>query len=301
MSNRLGTKKTLLLLLALAVWAIFLARAISVLKPGVYSATFFNSDCAIPVLMSNDRGPITLYNLYYFGVDRIGGWPYLFAQAFGRLTGFHWSPQRLFAFQTTWLFIGVLVFGALARRQAAVAVTTFLLVLCLHSETRYQIFTLAVNYPWQIPAVLLSWYSLRQVVAVKFNRQRPRWKQAIWLLLTFVFSYFAIWSSVESIPFLLFILCLEIFRSRINISARPTKTMRLFAQGLAPILVAASAERLQRIDYYRHGLKVYGIDLKTKFESDLPNLGPNLKAQIANLIRMAWWPLICCQPLRSCQ
>jgi len=99
MFARLGSKKTLLMLLALAVWGVFLWRAINIFKPGVYSATFFNSDCAIPVLMSNDNGPITLYNLYYFGIDRIGGWPYLFAQALRRSTGFHWSPQRLSALQ----------------------------------------------------------------------------------------------------------------------------------------------------------------------------------------------------------
>ena len=291
MFARLGSKKTLLMLLALAVWGVFLWRAINVFKPGVYSATFFNSDCAIPVLMSNDSGPITLYNLYYFGIDRIGGWPYLFAQALRRSMGFHWSPQRLSTFQTTWLFIGALVFGALSRRDAAVAVISFLLVLCLHSETRYQIFTLAVNYPWQIPAILFSWYGLRQIIEKTFARELVRWKHVLWLVFTFVFSYFAIWSSIESIPFLLFILCLEVFRQRMKLSYQPPKAlMKSFAQGLAPILLASFAERLQKINYYRHSFKEFGVDFKTRFEPDLGNLGPNLKAQVANLTRMEWWP-----------
>lgn len=291
MFPRFDSKKTLLMLLALAVWGLFVWRAVNAFKPGVYSATFFNSDCAIPVLMSNDNGPITLYNLYYFGVDRIGGWPYLFAQALRRSTGFHWSPQRLSTFQTTWLFIGALVFGALTRRDAAVAVMSFLLVVCLHSETRYQIFTLAVNYPWQIPAVMFSWYSLRHVIANTFEGMLVRWKQLFWLVFTFVFSYLAIWSSIESIPFLLFILCLEVFRQRMKLSHQPLKALaKSFAQGLAPIFLASIAERLQKADYYRHSFKEYGVDLKTRFESDLTNFGPNLKAQVANLIRMAWWP-----------
>src|SRR5262245_3957392 len=130
MFSSFRSRKVLLFGLAMALWSVFLYRGINTFKPGVYSAAFFNSDCAIPVLMSNDGGPIPLFNRYYFGVDRIGGWPYLFAQAFRQATGFHWSPQRLSIVQTTWIFIGALIFGALTRKDSAVAATAVLLVLC---------------------------------------------------------------------------------------------------------------------------------------------------------------------------
>ena len=201
-------RKVLFTLIALAVWSFFLWRGLDVFKPGVNSATFFNSDCAIPVLMSNDERPITLFNLYYYGTDRWGGWPFLLAQLVRRSTGYRWSVQSLSMMQTFWLFIGALIIAGLSRKDRAVVALVFLLTLCLHGETRYQIFELSQVYAWQATALLLSWYSLRRLFDNDLDSKNYRaWKRAAWLFLAFFFSYLAIWSSIASIPFLLFLLC----------------------------------------------------------------------------------------------
>jgi hypothetical protein len=292
MHHTWASKKTLLVLLALLVWSFFLWRAVQVFKPGPHSATFFNSDCAIPVLMSNDDRPVTLFNLYYYGVDRIGGWPFLVGQAVRRTTGFRWSPQSLSTMQTSWLFIGALVLAGLARKDRIAVVLAFLITLCLHGETRYQIFTLAVPYSWQTTALLLSWYSLRRLYDQEPGSQSFRsWKSALWLFITFFFSYLAVWMSVASIPFLLFLLCVEVLRAHLHGARhRHSRLLKLFIIGLIPILSAGIAERLQKLTYYRHSIKHYGLDFRTRFELDFEHLSTSLTAQAANLIRMSWWP-----------
>lgn len=280
------------MLLAMAVWGVFLWRAVNVFKPGVYSATFFNSDCAIPVLMSNDDRPVTLFNLYYYGVDRIGGWPFLLAQGVRRATGFRWSPQSVSAVQTSWLFIGALVLVALARKLWFVPAFVFLLVLCLHGETKYQIFTLAITYAWQLPALLLGWYCLRRLLEHELASVRRPIKRVAWFILTFWFCYLAIWSSIASIIFLLFLFALEAFRIWVKDKSFKLRPLgRPLVLGLIPILAATGAERLQKQSYYRHSLKHYGTDFRTRFEFDSGYIGTNLKAQVDNLIRMEWWPL----------
>src|SRR3977135_2192772 len=132
-----SSQKLLLAVIALIVWSFFLWRAVEAFKPGVYSATIFNADCAIPVLMSNDDRPITLYNLYYYGTDRSGGWPFLFAQLIRRSTGYRWTDESLSVAQISWLFVGVLALAGLSRNDGLVAALVFLLALFMHSQARY--------------------------------------------------------------------------------------------------------------------------------------------------------------------
>jgi len=194
--------------------------------------------------------------------------------------------------QTSWLFIGALVIAGLARKDRMAVAVAFLISLCLHGETRYQIFTLAVPYAWQTTALLLSWYSLRRLFDQELGPQSfPSWKSALWLFTTFFFSYLAVWMSIASIPFLLFLLGLEVFRAHLNGDRhRRTKWRRLFITALIPILAAGIAERMQKLDYYRHSIRHYGFDFQTRFELDFGHLSNNLTAQMANLIRLSWWP-----------
>jgi hypothetical protein len=284
-----ASKKILITLVVLVVWSFFLWRAIEVFKPGIKSLHYFNSDCAIPVLMSNDDRPITLFNLYYYGQDRWGGWPFLFAQVFRRATGYRWSDQSLSAEQITWLFIGALVLAGLSRKTGLVAALAFLLTLCLHGETRYQIFWLSQVYAWQVTAVLLSWYCLRKLLdGTDETANYHRWKQYLPLFLTFWFSYLAIWSSVASLPFLLFLTSIEILRARL-ISG--DSALRLSIRAFAPFVLAALIEQLQKLNYHRHALKHYGSDFATRFEIDFGYLLTNLRVQLAQLKNLSWWPL----------
>ncbi|HEV8429104.1 MAG TPA: hypothetical protein VGQ41_14480 [Pyrinomonadaceae bacterium] len=192
--------------------------------------------------------------------------------------------------QTSWIFIGALVIAGLSRKDRVAVAVAFLLTLCLHGETSYQIFTLSVPYGWQTTALLLSWYSLRHLFDAEPSKSFQS-RRTAWFFLAFWFSYLAIWGSVASIPFLLFLLCLEVGRAHLkNLTHWRASLLRLFTTGLIPIAAATLAERLQKINYYRHSIKHYGFDFRTRFELDVGHLGENLKAQVDNVIRLRWWP-----------
>ncbi|MDQ5847235.1 MAG: hypothetical protein M3539_18260 [Acidobacteriota bacterium] len=75
------------IIFALIVWALFLWRAVDTFGPdGGYINV--NSDSAITVLMANDERPITVFDTYYYGADRWGGWPLIIARLVNHSTGF---------------------------------------------------------------------------------------------------------------------------------------------------------------------------------------------------------------------
>src|SRR5436305_14920168 len=119
--------------------------------------------------MSNDERPITIFNLYYYGTDRWGGWPLLLTQLIRRATGYRWSDQSVFILLTVWLFIGAFAIARLNRRAPLLSALAFLIALCLHTESRFQIFELSQLYAWQTTALLLGWYCLRHFFERRFN------------------------------------------------------------------------------------------------------------------------------------
>lgn len=291
-------KKLLILVIALAAWSFFLWRGIAVFKPGVPSLHYFNSDGAIPVLMTNEERPLTPFNLYYYGSDRWGGWPFLIAKAVSRVTGYRWSDISLSTFQIVWIFVGALAIAALSRKDYPIIGAVFLITLCLHGETRYQIFWLSQVYGWQITAFLIGWYCLRRLIANLHESEgwRPRlWVG--WMVLAFLFSYLAIWSSGTSIPFLLFVTTIEIFRLRLQQNDSATlpvrRWLRTAATAFGAVIAAAVLERAQRGVFYLYSLKHYGSDfsISSHVRLDTGNLNHNLATQLGKLIYLAWWPL----------
>src|SRR5262249_28921914 len=98
--GRAALRTFLLTSFALGLFAYFLWRAIDAFGPGSWiNDVDFNSDSAIPVLMSNDARPLSIFNFYYYGADRWGGWPFLILRFVGRVTGRHWSDQGVFTVQ----------------------------------------------------------------------------------------------------------------------------------------------------------------------------------------------------------
>src|SRR3982750_778190 len=92
--ERSAPGKALSALVLLIVWCFFFWRALHTFGPSNNIVVIpYHSDAAIPVIMSNDERPITVFNLYYYGADRWGGWPFLLAQFVRRTTGFRWSDQ----------------------------------------------------------------------------------------------------------------------------------------------------------------------------------------------------------------
>ena len=113
-SHRVLSKQTIITLL---VWLVFLILSIRVFRPdSIY--VVFDSDGAIPVLMANEARPVTVFDTYYWGVDRWGGWPLIIARVVHQASGFQWTDYSLHVVRATWDFLGLLVLVWLTRRAA---------------------------------------------------------------------------------------------------------------------------------------------------------------------------------------
>jgi hypothetical protein len=295
-TNPAITKRLLMIALTLGLWLFFLFRAINVFGPES-SHVFFNSDGAIPVLMANEQRPVTIFDVYYYGQDRWGAWPMLLARSIRSVTNHQWSDQSFHVMSSVWLFIGILVMAGLSRRDHLPVTLVFLITLCLHSLVRLRLFDLGQPYPWQITALLLAWYCLRQLLGMRpadLPQSSSTVKRAEWWLLTCCFSFLAIWSSFASAPFLLFLAALETWRSHLHAGEKLSvkRTARRYALGAIPVVTAIGAEMLLRIAYHRYALTHYGNEFKTAIALDYGNLSYDLYRQLVNLEITSWWPLI---------
>jgi hypothetical protein len=288
-------KRVLLTLLALVIWGLFLWRALYVFNPANNAYMSYNSDSALPVMMSNDRRPITVFHLYYYAADRWGGWPFLITRFVRYLTGYRWSMQSLFRMQAVWVFVGVLVIARLSRRDRFAVGLIYLLTLFLHYQTRYLLFDLSQVYGWQMTPLFLSWYSLRRFFENYMGASGndiPNWKLLMWGFLTNWFAYFAIWSSIASAPFLFFLFCAEAMRIYLKTEGKGkgVRLRRGYIYGFTLIVLATLTEFLQKMNYHRYSQKYFGEDYKTHFALDRGYLAENLKIHLHHLGEFSWLP-----------
>jgi hypothetical protein len=289
-------KKALRLSAALTLWAFLLWRATLVFGPSTDANDVpYNSDSAIPVLMSNDARPITPFSLYYYGTDRWGAWPFLLTKLVHRATGYRWTDQSLFVMQVFWLFVGALVVALLGGRDGLAAALAYLVALCMHKDSHLHIFELSQLYAWQMGALLFAWYGLRRLYESYLSpaERRPGLRRAAWLFLALLASFLAVWSSVASIIFLLILAHLEALRawSKGREQHEGRRLLKPYLLCFATVAAAALLERLQKWNYHRHGWKHYGQDFATHFNFDSGHLTENLAAQLAHISKLSWWPL----------
>ena len=283
------------ILIALALWAFLLWRGLDAFGPGSdVNNLGFNSDSAIPVLMANDERRITVFNCYYYGADRWGAWPFLVGQLAGRATGHRWTPESLSAFLIVWVFAGAWALAGLSRDEPWVAGVVYLLVVCLHQESRYLLFELSQVYAWQTTALLLSWVSLRRCFETFLGAQgHSGIRRSVWLLIVLSLSFLATWSSVASTVFLLFVAAVEIVRARAKARV-PWTSRQLLMPGVLGVVAIAAANLLERqlkTSYRRYSLQHYRDSFATAFGVDTGHLADNLAQHWQHLGRLSWWPL----------
>lgn len=280
----------------LAIWLLFLCRAIYVLGPDG-DHTYFNSDGAIPVLMSNDQRPITVFDTYYYATDRWGGWPMILTRKFQHATGFHWSAFSLHAARAAWLFLGLWILVLLNRRAAIPVMLVGVISICFNSLLRLRLFDLGQVYAWQITPLLLGWYGLRKWFEQSGNvsgNMRAVLIKAAWSLFVCFFCFLAIWSSPASWPVLCFLVLLEGVRSHLRKKWEGTTAdhLRRWLRVFRLVVVAIFAEVFLRINYHRYSLKHFQRDFKTNIALDVGYLWSNLRVQIQRFLGFSWWPLI---------
>lgn len=289
-------QKKLLIAAILVLWLVTLFRAISILAPGSIDV-IYNSDGAIPILMANDSRPITVFDHYYYGAGRWGGWPMITARLINHSTGYRWTPKSFHAIRAVWLFIGILVLALLNPRNALFVVLIGLSLICLDSNLRMRLFDPGQVYGWQITALLLAWYSLRRLFGEDLGTASGKKlfpKRALWGVLLFWFSFLSIWSSFASGPFLCFLVVLETAWSRLSSGQAPVRSWRTkrYILGFALVGAAILLEILMRRNYHRHGRKHYGHTFETSLFLDIGYLRKNLDGMLATLPDFSLWPLL---------
>lgn len=281
--------------LVVLVWAFFLVRAVYVFAPDSVYVQPFNSDSALPVLMSNDER-IDVFRTYIYGQDQVGAWPSLICQLIKRATGHVWTPQQIHIMQATWLFLSLFLIVALTRSDFYLTAALFLLTLCLQPTVSHYFFVLNQRFAWQTTALFLGWWSLRRTCEQGFGvASASRGKRGLWHLLSLFFAFLAAWTSPSSVPILCVFFALECLRARILSlqSQKPAPRLALanFA-GALPLVAGFAAHQLLKANYHRHALKHFGQDYRTPVEFDWGFLRVNLQHQLHNLADFSWHPLI---------
>lgn len=281
--------------LVVLVWGFFLVRAISVFAPDSVYVQPFNSDSALPVLMSNDER-IDAFRTYIYGQDQVGAWPSLMCQLLRRATGHIWTPRQIHIMQATWLFLSVFLIVALTRSNYYLTAALFLLTLCLQPTVSHYFFVLNQRFAWQTTALFLCWWSLRRTCEDGFGvASASRGKRGLWYLLAFFFAFLAAWTSPSSVPILCVFFALECVRARVlslqSQKSPPRLALANFACAL-PLVAGFAAQQLLKANYHRHALKHYGQDYRTPVEFDWGYLQTNLQHQLHNLADFSWHPLV---------
>ncbi len=291
-----GLKPGFSTVIGFALWFFFLWRAISTFGPAS-SYVFFNADCAIPILMANDERPVTIFNTYYYGQDRWGGWPFLIAQFIRSTTNYRWTDRSLFTMQALFIFVGVLVVANLSQHDGFVVILIYLLTISLHPNVRHQLFELSQVYAWQVTTLLLSWYSLRHLLDdyIQMLEKSVSWlRSAIWSFLIFLFSCLSIWASPVSVPILFFLTALEVLRiqTRTKAGFPNIKLLKRYGMAFIAVITAMCAEQIMKFNYHRYNMKHYAYNYKGQQSLDVSHLMENLNVQLNHIINDPWLPII---------
>ena len=294
--NLLFKKQTLLIALTILLWLFFLILSIHAFRPDSLYVTF-DSDGAIPVLMANEDRPVTLFDTYYWGVDRWGAWPLAIARVVHHATGFQWTDYKLHVVRSIWVFLGLLVLVWINRRAALAVLVSCLIPLCLEPTIRWHLFNLSQIYAWQLTALFFAWLSLRRLLATELlspGGERTAVKRIVWCVSLYFSAFLATWSSEASTPFLGFLLLLEVLRSYFLQRDEPANKWKWARYVTAVLAVAAAtiSHMLMKANYHRHGIKHWRGDYKAPTWVDVGYLWQDVQGTWRNLMDFDFGPLL---------
>ncbi|PTL82020.1 hypothetical protein [Vitiosangium sp. GDMCC 1.1324] len=269
-------------------WASVLAQAFTHFDPGSLAVTGWNSDSAITVLQSND--PVfDAFRLYYYGQDRFGAWPWLAAQGWRALTGFDWTPYRLFLWHATWACTACLALLGLHRRVGLFLAAGFAALALLSPLFQLQLFAINQPYGWQLTALLLAWWTLTRFIEALAapSPTRATWG---WGAAATVFTTMACWISPTSGPLLL--VCLMVQGCRAGVLSPPGRGRWRLLGSLVPLAAGIGFEAWVRHVYHRFAKHEFGYDYRTSMQLDNGYLLANTRAVFGRVLEHELAPLV---------
>jgi|KBSMisStaDraftv2_1062788.scaffolds.fasta_scaffold02020_12 hypothetical protein len=244
-----------------AMVALMLFRALPFLGP-VPEGGLYNSDSAIPVLMSNlaTGAPV---DWLFWGQDRFGSWPFLVARAAGALAHRAWTPHGMHVLRTLWMVAALVPWLALAGRGRAVAAAGLLVLPGLNPLLERVLVDLGTVDGWQVPTLLWAWWGLRRAA------DAPRGGR--WLGLALVAGALATWTSLVSAPLLAVLALVE---------ASPGGSLRRRAALFLPALAGVVVEAVVRTSWHRAVRARGWPDVRTPASLDAGHLLQNARAVV---------------------
>lgn len=298
--NKLTGDKTLLLKLQKYVpycfWAVvaFLAyQSIKTFHPLSTNVHDFSADNAIAVMMVNDH-IFDTFRLYFFGMDRIGLWPFLPMKIWSTLTGHLFSAFDVFVLQDLFVFLGFIPFARMVRSWP-LGVMIYLLVVLGERGTTFVSYELCMGFAWQIPPLIWVLSELTRHLPMRGEEAALSRRNNLGsLVIIAVGTFLSCWSSFVSAVlalacFVLWFYWCYFARVKSSESRRQVIKSLLprFIPALIAILVGVGGERLINL--------IYRINY-----SDVTNMGIDRRhfaSNAASLWRVLqhnapWWPLL---------
>jgi hypothetical protein len=249
-----------------------------------------DSDEAITQLMANacSWNP---FSLYYWGQDRLGGWPFGIEWLLHKAFGFGWSYRGLYDALAICLLTTVWPLRKLGGWWGWTAASALLGLLTLHEASRHWVLSISQPYAWQMSLFFWAWWLIRRLANADqlefvslFRVRAGRWWR-------FVFpaafaSLLSIWSSPLSAPFLWVVALAE--TSRVPVERR---TGRLWLRLCGVVLIAVVAELAIRFfDQWfagTHHWRIYWTDVRW----DRGHIAENAKVYWDRLRGDPLWPV----------
>ncbi|HEU4882988.1 MAG TPA: hypothetical protein VFT45_12095 [Longimicrobium sp.] len=253
----------------------------------------FNSDLAIPVLMARAR-EWSLFDVYYWGQDRLGTWHLLLLRAASQLSGHTFDYEGLHLVAAAWVLMAAVVMWRLAGTWGWAAGGLLAAILVGNSDSRIILFDAAHPYAWQITALLLAWWGLRRLGD---GPTRGRW----WVRAATAFAVFlAHWTSPLSGPLLLIVAGVEALRARALDAAPGGFKARRWAEG--PLVVGAGilAARVLRAAFDIYSLARFGHYFRTGTVLDRGHLAGNAGRVAKTLATSDSMPLLLVATVGAC-
>lgn len=265
----------------LLAWSSLLVQALLHFAPGNAAVTAWNSDASITVLQSND--PVfDAFRLYYYGQDRIGAWPWLLAQGWRALTGFDWTPWRVFAWQATWACAACFALRGLQRQAGWLLAATFGALALLSPLFQTQLFALSQPFGWQLTALFLAWWALMRLLSHLGASSSGPGAVARWAGASTVFCTLACWTSPTSGPLLLAAIVLE--GVRVWLSSPGGRRRWALLAALVPLAAGIAFESAVRHFFHRFAKKQFGHAYATQLKVDKGFLAENARAMFGRLL-----------------
>ena len=241
------------------------------LARGLGPAPFYNSDCAVPILLMQGMGEGG-FTLFYPRQDRFGMWPFLL----GRMLHLQ-TPEAFHLLAILGLCSAAVPLTGLLG-SPALAVLVLLVPFLVSHVVAWHFLQAGQPYLWQVVALCWAWWACRSALTGPIGGRR------VLALASFaLFTFLAAWMNTASLAMVLVLAVIELVRAR----TRPAAAL-----GVAGALGAAAAAEAGLHRWYdRFCVRTFGQAFITPLHVDHGHLLTTVGPVVAALARSGGlWP-----------